>query len=30
MDETIKTMIKTLDEYNAGFVAITIGKYTII
>ena len=30
MDETIKAMIETLEKYGAGFISVSIGKYTIM
>lgn len=30
MDETIKAMIEALDKYGAGFISVTIGKYTFM
>ena len=30
MDETIKAMIDALKEYGAGFISVSIGKYTIM
>ena len=30
MDETIKAMIEALEEYGAGFISVSIGKYTIM
>lgn len=30
MNETLKAMITALEEYGAGFVSVTLGKYTIM
>lgn len=30
MDETIKAMIEALEMYGAGFISVTIGKYTFM
>ena len=30
MDETIKAMIDALEEYGAGFISVSNGKYTIM
>lgn len=30
MDDTIKAMIEALDKYNAGYVKVDIGEYSII
>ena len=30
MDEIIKQMIDTLEKCNAGFISVSIGKYTIM
>lgn len=30
MDETIKAMIEALEKYNAGYVKVNLGKYSII
>lgn len=30
MDETIKAMLDALKEYNAGYVRVKLGEYSII
>ena len=30
MDKIINGMIDALNEYNAGYISVTIGEYTII
>ena len=30
MDETIKAMIEALEKYGAGFISVSIEKYTIM
>lgn len=30
MDETIKAMVDALEEYNAGYIKVDLGKYSII
>lgn len=30
MDETIKAMIEALEKYNAGYIKVDLGKYSVI
>lgn len=30
MDDTIKTMIEALKQYNAGYIKVGLGEYSVI